>query len=220
MNKPRGVTCTVADRHAQQTVVELVDLPGKPALKPVGRLDANSEGLIFLSDDGDFIYRLTHPRYHVQKTYLVTVRGEPTQDALGRLLRGIELDDGRTAPADGVRLVRRFPDNDTTDIEIIIHEGRKRQVRRMCDAIGHSVLRLVRTRIGAVTMGGLPAGAWRHLTASEIERLIKPEDDASAIVDAAAPKSPAKRAVMPRRAPARGKRTPPSQKGRTEHHGK
>jgi 23S rRNA pseudouridine2605 synthase len=174
INKPKGVTCTLADRHAEKLITELVDLPGDPVLKPVGRLDANSEGLLFLSDDGDFIYRLTHPRYHVVKTYIATVRGVPQKDHLDRLFAGIRLEDGVTAPADRVRLVKTFTDNDTTDIEIGIHEGRKRQIRRMFDAIGFPVLRLVRIKIGDVTLGGLPASAWRHLTKTEIAKLLEP----------------------------------------------
>jgi 23S rRNA pseudouridine2605 synthase len=173
VNKPKGVTCTVADRHAGRLITELVDLPGSPALKPVGRLDANSEGLIFLSDDGNFIYRLTHPRYHVTKTYIVTVRGVPPAEDLNKLASGVKLEDGVTAPADRVRLVKSFPDNDTTDIEIAIHEGRKRQIRRMFDFIGFPVLRLVRTKIGEVTLGGLPQSAWRHLTKAEISKLLE-----------------------------------------------
>jgi 23S rRNA pseudouridine2605 synthase len=173
VNKPKGVTCTVSDRHAERLITELVDLPGNPALKPVGRLDANSEGLIFLSDDGNFIYRLTHPRYHVTKTYVATVRGTPSADDIGKLSRGVRLEDGVTAPADRVRLLKSFAENDTTDVEIAIHEGRKRQIRRMFDFIGYSVLRLVRTKIGDVTLGGLPASAWRHLTKTEIARLLE-----------------------------------------------
>ena len=179
LNKPRGVTCTVSDPHAQSRVVDLVDLPGKHALKPVGRLDANSEGLIFLTDDGNFIYKLTHPKHHVPKTYLATVRATPSEDGLALLRTGVRLDDGEIATADRVYLVKAFPDNDTADIELVLHEGKKRQVRRMFDAIGHPVLRLVRTRIGAVTLGGLPAGAWRHLTASEVGKFSLPVDDAS-----------------------------------------
>jgi len=173
VNKPKGVTCTVSDRHAERLITDLVDLPGNPSLRPVGRLDANSEGLIFLSDDGNFIYRLTHPRYHVTKTYVATVRGVPTTEDLAKLSTGVRLEDGVTAPADKVRLVKSFPDNDTTDIEIGIHEGRKRQVRRMFDYIGYPVLRLVRTKIGDVTLGGLPASAWRHLTKTEINKLLE-----------------------------------------------
>jgi 23S rRNA pseudouridine2605 synthase len=172
VNKPKGVTCTVSDVHAERLITELVDLPGRPALKPVGRLDANSEGLIFLSDDGAFIYRLTHPKYHVVKTYIATVRGTPAPEAITLLAQGIKLEDGLTAPADRVHVLKSFPDNDTCDVEIAIHEGRKRQIRRMFDFIDRPVLRLVRTRIGEVTLGGLPAGAWRHLTKTEIAKLI------------------------------------------------
>jgi 23S rRNA pseudouridine2605 synthase len=193
MNKPRGVTCTVADKHAERLITDLVDLPTRPALKPVGRLDANSEGLIFLSDDGSFIYRLTHPKYHVVKTYIATVRGTPSTDAVGQLQAGIKLDDGLTAPADQVRIAKVFPENDTCDVEIAIHEGRKRQIRRMFDTIGHPVLRLVRTRIGDVTLGGIPVGAWRHLTKTEIVKLLGQQDSPEPIQKPAVSRSRATR---------------------------
>jgi pseudouridine synthase len=173
LHKPKGVTTTLADAHAARTVASLVDLPGKPMLRHVGRLDVSSEGLLFLSDDGAFIHRLTHPRYHVSKTYLATVAGTPSEGALRRLAEGIELEDGLTAPAERVRLVKSFPGNNTSDIELSIHEGKKRQVRRMMEAVGHPVQRLVRTSIGSITLGGLPAGAWRHLTPAEVDRLMK-----------------------------------------------
>jgi 23S rRNA pseudouridine2605 synthase len=171
LHKPRGYASTLSDPHAQHVVSELIDLPGRVMLRPVGRLDIDSEGLIFLSDDGDFINRMTHPRYHVSKTYVATVRGVPDAEDLDRLREGVYLEDGKTAPADSVALIGTFPATDTSDIELIIHEGRNRQVRRMMSAIGHPVLRLVRTRIGAIGIKGLPSAAWRHLTPSEVTRL-------------------------------------------------
>jgi 23S rRNA pseudouridine2605 synthase len=172
LHKPRGYACTLFDPHAQRTVAELVSLPGDPMLRPVGRLDLESEGLLFLSDDGEFINALTHPRFHVPKTYLATVRGTPDEAALRRLSTGVKIEDGKTVCADQVRNVKSFPATDTTDVEITIHQGRKRQVRQMFDVIDHKVLRLVRTRIGAITLGSLPAGAWRHLTPNEVSRLM------------------------------------------------
>jgi 23S rRNA pseudouridine2605 synthase len=173
LNKPRGYASTLADAHATRLISDLVDLPGKPMLRPVGRLDIDSEGLILLTDDGDFIYRLTHPKFQVEKTYLVTVRAAPTSEQLECLRAGVRIDDGSMARADRVRLVGTFPSTDTADIEIVVHEGRNRIIRRMCSAIGHPVARLVRTRIAFLTIGSVPSGAWRHLTASEVERLMK-----------------------------------------------
>jgi pseudouridine synthase len=172
LNKPRGYASTLADAHATKLVTDLVDLPGKPMLRPVGRLDIDSEGLILLSDDGAFIYRMTHPKFQVTKTYIATVRGVPSEESLGFLRTGVRLEDGTIAKGDRVRLAGRFAANDTSDIELIVHEGRNRIIRRMCAAIGHPALRLVRTRIAFLTIGSIPAGAWRHLTATEVERLM------------------------------------------------
>ena len=212
LNKPRGYACTLSDPHAVHIITELVDLPGKPMLRPVGRLDIETEGLIFLTDDGEFVNKLTHPRYHVAKTYMATVRGRPDEEALTRLGNGVMLEDGLTAPADSVRFVRYFPATDTTDVELVIHEGRNRQVRRMFAAVGHNVMRLIRTRIGTVTTHSMPSGTWRHLTPTEIDRLMttaKPVPQRAVaerprIIKAAAPKeviAPAKDAkpTMPRR---------------------
>ncbi|MGI4787888.1 MAG: pseudouridine synthase [Janthinobacterium lividum] len=178
MNKPKGIISSRSDPHghAGQMVTDLVDIGGKPMLRPVGRLDADSEGLIFLTDDGDFLFKLTHPRYHVPKTYRVAVSGVPDEDALGRLRRGIMLDDGMTRPAENVRLLRGKQNPDGTgqgEVELTIYEGRNRQVRRMMAALGHTVTRLVRVKIGSVRLTGLPAGAWRHLTPGEVEALTQ-----------------------------------------------
>jgi len=175
LHKPKGFASTLSDPHCPRTVIELVDLPGNVMLRPVGRLDIDSEGLLFMTDDGDFINKMTHPRFHVPKTYLATVQGEPNTEDLQRLKTGIYLEDGKTAPADKVALVGRFPTNDTSDVELVLHEGRNRQVRRMMSAVGHPVLRLVRTKIGDISIKGLPSGAWRHLTPSEVENLASGE---------------------------------------------
>ena len=177
LNKPRGVMSSLQDAHAARLVTDLVDLGDKPMLRPVGRLDVDTEGLIFLTDDGEFLYKLTHPRYHVPKTYRAEVRGIPTQESLDILRRGINLEDGPTQPAQGVRLCRSHKGDGAdgegqSEVELTIFEGRNRQVRRMLAAIGHPVGKLTRIRIGEVRLTGLPSGAWRHLTPKEIAALM------------------------------------------------
>ncbi|HEX2701971.1 MAG TPA: pseudouridine synthase [Solirubrobacteraceae bacterium] len=164
LNKPAGVVSTARGRPGRSTVVELIDHETR-RLYPVGRLDAATTGLILLTNDGELANLLTHPRYEVPKTYRATLAGGSVSSrAIAALERGIELDDGRTAPA-AVKLVA--PDV----IEIEIHEGRKRQVRRMCEAVGHPVRALERVRFGSLELGRLPAGAHRLLSQSEVEQL-------------------------------------------------
>jgi 23S rRNA pseudouridine2605 synthase len=162
LNKPRGVVTTAADPHAARTVVEL--LPAEPRVFPVGRLDADTEGLLLLTNDGDLAHRLTHPSFGVEKEYVAEVRGTPTRAAMRTLREGVDLEDGRTAPAKAVL-------SPPSLLTLTIHEGRNRQVRRMCDAIGHPVVRLVRTRIGPITDRSLRPGRWRALTTAEIRAL-------------------------------------------------
>ena len=176
LNKPRGVVTTASDPQGRPTVVELVPL--EPRVFPVGRLDADTEGLLLLTNDGDLAHRLTHPSFGVEKEYVAEVDQAPTPAAIRRLREGVGLDDGMTAPAK----VAAIP---PTALRISIHEGRNRQVRRMCAAVGLTVLRLVRTRIGTVTDRQLKPGAWRPLTIAELRSL----DQA-----AAAPEPPPKRA--------------------------
>lgn len=164
LNKPAGVLTTASDPEGRQTVVSLV--PDHPRVFPVGRLDAATEGLLLLTNDGELAHHLTHPRFGVDKEYLVQVQGRPSPAAVRRLREGVELDDGRTAPA---RVAAVAPDL----LRIVIHEGRNRQVRRMCDAVGHPVRRLVRTRIGPLTDRRLAPGAWRSLTSAEVRRLTE-----------------------------------------------
>jgi 23S rRNA pseudouridine2605 synthase len=164
LNKPAGVVSTAEDRHGRATVVELIDHETR-RLYPVGRLDAASTGLILLTNDGELANLLTHPRYEVPKTYRAKVgRGPVKRASLAMLERGIELEDGRTAPAQA-KLVG------PNVIELEIHEGRKRQVRRMCEAIGHPVSALERVRFGSLELGRLPAGAHRVLSPAEVEQL-------------------------------------------------
>lgn len=162
LNKPAGVITTAIDTHGRPTVVDLV--PAEPRVFPVGRLDEDTEGLLLLTNDGDLAHRLTHPSFGVDKEYLAWVEGRPGRAAMRRLREGVELDDGRCAPA---QVSQPTPGL----LRITIHEGRNRQVRRMCDAVGHPVKRLVRTRIGPLTDRRLRPGAWRALSLDEIRSL-------------------------------------------------
>jgi 23S rRNA pseudouridine2605 synthase len=165
LNKPPGVVSTAKDTHGRRTVVEFV--PSERRLYPVGRLDADTTGLILLTNDGDLANQLTHPSFEVEKTYRATVEPTPVSEAALRSLReGVELEDGRTAPAK----VRQL---EPGELEITIHEGRKRQVRRMCEAVGHRVAALERTAFGPLRLERLAEGDFRRLTPAEVERLRK-----------------------------------------------
>ena len=162
LNKPSGVVSTARDPEGRPTVVALV--PSEPRVVPVGRLDTDTEGLLLLTNDGTLHHRLTHPSFGVDKEYLAEVEGEPTRQALQRLRKGVELEDGATAPAQASLLAPNL-------LRLVIHEGRNRQVRRMCEAVGHPVRRLVRVRIGPLADGRLAPGKWRDLSASEVRAL-------------------------------------------------
>jgi len=169
LNKPAGYTSTKFDPFAKKTVLELVaDVSAN--LHTVGRLDVDTEGLIILTNDGDLTYRLTHPSHEIGKTYVATVRGKVDEDDLDRLRTGIQLEDGVTAPAKA-KLLNVSPDGRRSTVELTIHEGKKRQVRRMFNAIGHRVEHLIRTKIGSISIGNLKAGEWRYLTDDEVKRL-------------------------------------------------
>lgn len=164
VHKPAGVVSTARDTHGRPTVVSLVDTGGL-RLYPVGRLDADSTGLILLTNDGDLANRLTHPSFEVPKTYRVSVEGgQVSRPALRRLRDGIELEDGMTHPA-------RVRQPEPGVLEITIHEGRKRQVKRMCEAVGHRVVTLERIAFGPLRLLDLAEGASRRLTAAEVQRL-------------------------------------------------
>ena len=162
LNKPAGGVSTARDTHGRRTVVDLVGSGER--LYPVGRLDADTTGLILLTNDGDLAYALTHPSFEVPRTYRARVEGRPDERALRALREGVELDDGRTAPA----RVRRVGAH---ELELTIHEGRKRQVKRMCAAVGHPVVALRRVAFGPLRLGDLEPGRARRLTAAEVERL-------------------------------------------------
>lgn len=166
LNKPVRVVSTAHDPEGRPTVVDLV--PSEPRVYPVGRLDWESEGLLVLTNDGALTHRLTHPSFGVEKEYLAEVEGVPSRAALRILREGVELDDGVTAPA---RVQLSQARDDSAALTIVIHEGRNRQVRRMGDAVGHPVRRLVRTRIGTLADRGLKPGEWRVLEPSEVRAL-------------------------------------------------
>jgi 23S rRNA pseudouridine2605 synthase len=166
VNKPAGVVSTAREPGERRAVVELVDSPAR--LYPVGRLDADSTGLLLLTNDGDLAARLMHPRHGVEKTYEATVVGAVTAETAARLAAGVELDGRRTAPAH-VRILRASGRQSV--VEIVLHEGRKRQVRRMCEAVGHHVLSLHRSAYAGLRLGSLAPGASRPLRQAELELL-------------------------------------------------
>lgn len=167
MHKPAGVISTCRDTHGRRTVLDVVGAAAR-GLHPVGRLDADSEGLLLLTDDGELTLRLTHPRYQVPKLYLVEVEGRISDQAIARLARGVRLEDG-PARADRVGPPERRGDRSRVEIEL--HTGKKRQIRRMFSAVGFPPRRLLRSRLGPLALGRLPAGRWRELSASEVARL-------------------------------------------------
>ena len=169
LHKPRGIVSTMDDERGRPGIAQILGNTMPERVFHVGRLDTDSEGLLLLTNDGDLAHRLTHPSYGVTKTYLAEVPG-PLPRAVGRaLLAGVELEDG-PAKADGFRLVDTTPR--TALIEITLHEGRKHIVRRMLDEVGHPVSRLIRTKVGPVSLGDLKPGRWRHLTRTEVAALF------------------------------------------------
>jgi 23S rRNA pseudouridine2605 synthase len=184
LNKPSGVVSTARDPQRRPTVVSLI--ADSTRLYPVGRLDVDTTGLILLTNDGELAHRLTHPRFEVQRTYRVIVANPPVRErALRALRRGVELEDGRTAPA---RVRRLAPDT----LELALHEGRKRQVKRMCAHVGHPVKRLARIRFGPLALGDLPPGGYRRLSSEEVEALASAATAArrSGISSSSAPATP------------------------------
>jgi len=166
LNKPAATVTTARDPQGRPTVVDLVaEIPER--VVPVGRLDADTTGALLLTNDGPLSHRLAHPRYGVEKVYEVEVEGEPDNAALQHLAEGVNLDDGRSAPAKARRL-------GPTTVELVLHEGRKHQVKRMLEAVGHPVLRLHRSRYGGLELGDLAPGEWRELTNAELKALRAP----------------------------------------------
>jgi 23S rRNA pseudouridine2605 synthase len=162
LHKPKATVTTARDPQGRRTVLDLVDVHER--VVPVGRLDADTTGALLLTNDGQLAHRLAHPRYGVEKVYEAEVDGNPTPEALRKLQDGIELEDGFTAPT-RARLLS------PSTLELVLHEGRKHQVKRMCEAVGHPVLRLHRSRYAGLTLEGLEPGTWRELEPSEVSRL-------------------------------------------------
>jgi 23S rRNA pseudouridine2605 synthase len=162
LHKPAGVVTTARDPQGRPTVVELVEHASR--VVPVGRLDADTTGALLLTNDGELAHRLAHPRYGVEKTYVADVEGEPSDEAIRALAEGVELDDGPTAPATARRLA-------PNRVELVLHEGRKHQVKRMLAAVGHPVTRLHRTAYAGLTVDGLAPGESRELSPDELAQL-------------------------------------------------
>lgn len=182
VHKPRGVLSDTEDERDRQTVRDLVPLPGH--LFAIGRLDATSEGLIILTDDGDLTHRLTHPRYEHTKEYQVQVEGQPSEAVLEQWRQGVFLEGKRTVPAE-VAVLRR--ERDQTWLQVVLREGRKRQIRRVAAMLGHPVTRLIRVAIGPVQLGALQPGEWRYLTDQEL-RVLAQSTEAPTRLDARRPR--------------------------------
>lgn len=173
LNKPSGIVSTSADRHASAKILDLIQTDKR--LYSVGRLDKNTEGLLILTNDGDLTYRLTHPKFHIVKTYQAKVKGHVNHAALTALRNGVDIpldDAGRTYMTKPADVVIISENRGSTTLEITIAEGKKRQVRKMCDAVGHPVVALRRTAIGSLTDPHLKTGAWRPLTDEEVKTLM------------------------------------------------
>ncbi|MBU0492226.1 MAG: rRNA pseudouridine synthase [Chloroflexi bacterium] len=171
VHKPPGVLCTTHDPQGRPTVLDLIPHFSDTRLWPVGRLDLDSEGLVLLTDDGEMTYQLTHPRFEHDKEYRALVVGRPTREAVAQLQQGVVLDNRRTAPAQ-VQVLRQDGPS-TWWLRLVLHEGRKRQIRRMLRAVGYPAKRLIRVRIGSLHLGDLAPGQWRRLTAPEIRDLTR-----------------------------------------------
>ena len=172
LNKPIDYVTTVKDQFSRNTVVDLVKNAGSNLL-PVGRLDMYTSGALILTNDGDFIFHVTHPKHEVEKTYTVTLRGKVTNEEVEELKKGVIIDEEyKTKPAK-VRIMKIDEEKDLSRLEIVIHEGKNRQVRKMCEAIGKKVIALHRSKIGNIGVKDLKIGQWRYLTAKEVEMLMK-----------------------------------------------
>ncbi len=169
LNKPAGFVTTASDNEGRSTVIDLVD-DIDARLYPVGRLDINTEGLLLLSNDGDFTLRVTHPRHKLDKVYRAVVSGIPNHYEIAKLERGVYIDGKKTAPAKAQLI---SADKQNALVEITIHEGRNRQVRKMFESIGYKVLYLQRVAIGNIVLGNLPLGKWRHLNPNEVKYLMR-----------------------------------------------
>lgn len=171
LNKPIGYVTTVKEQFGRDKITDLVKL--KERLVPVGRLDMYTSGAIILTNDGDFVYKVTHPKNEITKTYTVTLKGQVSNEEIERLRSGIELDDGFITSPAKVKKIMEDKEKNKTRLEIVIHEGKNREVRRMCEAINKKVLALHRSKIGNIDLNGLTIGKWRYLKKEEVEMLLK-----------------------------------------------
>jgi len=170
LNKPIGYVTTAKDQFSRDSVLDLVKV--KQRIVPVGRLDMYTSGALLLSNDGDFVYKITHPKHEINKTYTVTLKGIVTKEEVDRLEKGVEIEDYITKPAK-VRILKTDTEKDISRLEITIHEGKNRQVRKMCEAVGRKVQALHRSKIGNIGVKDLKLGTWRYLRQNEINELIK-----------------------------------------------
>ena len=170
LNKPIGYVTTVKDQFDRPTVLDLVKV--KEKVLPVGRLDMYTSGALILTNDGDFVYKVTHPKHEIEKTYTVTVKGIVKNDEVEKLRNGVQIEDYTTKPAK-VKILKTDIEKDMSRLEITIHEGKNRQVRKMCEAVGRKVLALHRSKIGKIEVKDLELGKWRYLQPKEVEELLK-----------------------------------------------
>ena len=172
LNKPIGVITTVDDQFNRQTVIDLINIKEKRIL-PVGRLDMYTSGALILTDDGDFIYKVTHPKHEINKVYNATVKGIISKEDVEKLQKGVMIDNSYITREAKVKILKIDEENNTSRVEITIHEGKNREVRKMCEAIGKKVLALHRAKIGNIDVKDLKIGKWRYLTKEEIESILK-----------------------------------------------
>ena len=167
LNKPIGYVTTVDDQFNRDTVLDLVKV--KERIVPVGRLDMYTSGALILTNDGDFVYKVTHPKHEIEKTYTVTLKGIIQNDEVEKLCKGVQIEDYTTKPAK-VKILKTDKEKNISRLEIIIHEGKNRQVRKMCEAVGKKVLALHRSKIGTIGVKDLELGKWRYLSSKEIQQ--------------------------------------------------
>lgn len=170
LNKPIGYITTVKEQFQRDTVMELVKTNKR--LVPVGRLDMYTSGALILTNDGDFVYKVTHPKHEIEKTYTVTVQGEVTNEEVESIRNGVDIGGYTTKPA-RVKILKIDEDRNISRLEIVIHEGKNRQVRKMCEAVGRRVIALHRSKIGNISVKEVELGKWKYLTKNEVEKLLK-----------------------------------------------
>ena len=170
LNKPIGYVTTVKDQFKRPSVLDLVKV--KERVVPVGRLDMYTSGALILTNDGDFVYQVTHPKHEIDKTYTVTIKGIVTEQDVELLKNGVKIEEYTTKPAK-VKILKTDLEKNSSRLEIIIHEGKNRQIRKMCEAVGYPVLALHRSKISGIGVKDLPLGKWRFLSKQEVERILR-----------------------------------------------